>query len=388
MFDLITLGGLTLIVTSFRLQGIMRILFAITGLVLMIIPQTSVQFVLTIINKNVPFPDTVARETFEFTNYPIQRVIYGKSDISKSGDPVQLFNIMKNGMIYNPSVQSLDNGLFVISHRLTNFSALKPRWSIFEKNVSGILLQVIKDPSLRPVSSQIIVVDTAALSKNPPKINDLRLQYYNGIEDTRIIKNDESLYLIGNYYDYNESTNAMIVLKFPLKEFPNMITGPEVIPLTHTPGVREKNWIPFIHNNKVLFVYSIEPHIILTWDEKTGRCKEVCRSSNSRVPDSLRGSSQARIVGDRYWAFVHKKVKLYRYDTYMYAFETTYPFRIKEVTRPFVIEPKSKWNRDVQFVSGFDVVNDECIITYGRQDERSKYFIMKVPELRAMLQPV
>lgn len=375
-------------IASFRLPGIMKTLFAITGLVLMIIPQTSLQFVFTIINKNIPFPDTIARETFEFSNFPINRVIYGKSDTSKGGDPVQLFNNMKNGMIYNPSVQSLDNGLFVISHRLTNFSALKPTWNIFEKYISGILLQVIKDPSTRPILSQVIVVDTAALSKNPPKIDDLCMQYYNGIEDVRIIKNDDSLYLIGNYHDYNENTNAMIVLKIPLKEFPNMITGPEVIPLTYSPGVREKNWIPFIYNNKVLFVYSIEPHVILTWDEKTGQCREACRSSNSRVPASLRGSSQARIVGDRYWAFVHKKVKLYRYDTYMYTFETIHPFRIKEVTRPFVIEPKSKWNRDVQFVSGFDIVNDECIITYGRQDEKSKYFIKRVPELRSMLQPV
>jgi hypothetical protein len=151
----------------------------------------------------------------------------------------------------------------------------------------------------------------------------------------------------------------------------------------------EKNWMPFLWGAELMFIYSVNPHVILKCDRKTGVCTKVAETSNSRVNPKLRGGSQARFYKGQFFAVAHTQVTKWAYLTTIYSFQATPPFRVTGITPSFVIDDvKLEAKSSIQFVSGFDIVNDEAVIAYGQDDCHPKIFRLSMVALLAALEQV
>lgn len=251
--------------------------------------------------------------------------------------------------------------------------------------VSGILLVIKRDIFGPAVINHLIFVDTTGLSTRPVSL--FSDYYVNGLEDVRLVCDSRELHMVGNYYNFDTKKNIMAILSVPISSL--MLTKPlswNFLPLQYQSDKKQKNWIPFNYQNRLLFVYSLEPHVILGYD-KSGICSEIAQTSNSLVIKSFRGGSQAKRWGDYYLAFIHKRYLL-RYETLAYMFEAKPPFAIKYLSKPFILRAKENIQRDVQFVSGFEITQGDIVVTYGSQDRESKIVVITEKTLRDVMQPV
>ena len=72
----------------------------------------------------------------------------------------------------------------------------------------------------------------------------------------------------------------------------------------------EKNWTPFVKDNKLFFIYSYDPLIVLSYDfNSEGVCNIIYKENNVTIPFDfkyIRGSSNLIQLCDEYYiGFVH-----------------------------------------------------------------------------------
>jgi predicted GH43/DUF377 family glycosyl hydrolase len=105
----------------------------------------------------------------------------------------------------------------------------------------------------------------------------------------------------------------------------------------------EKNWVPFVSEGKLFFIYSDFPRVVLEADLETGICREVDRS----VSDwewkwgVVRGGTPGCLIGDSYLTVFHSVLPVRanygeegnlegrNYGMGAYLFEKEFPFRVK-----------------------------------------------------------
>lgn len=163
----------------------------------------------------------------------------------------------------------------------------------------------------------------------------------------------------------------------------------------------QKNWMPFVINEDIYFVYSVNPHVILKYVD--GTCVKIA-TSNNKLPQDLRGGSQIirstkwkKVGSDRhgevkymgedlYIGVVHIRDSTFQYTTYIYAFDVHYPYAVKYITRGFVFGSASSHSKIIQFASGMCRVVENDVpylyITYGENDCTGK--LCKIKEERVM----
>jgi predicted GH43/DUF377 family glycosyl hydrolase len=156
-------------------------------------------------------------------------------------------------------------------------------------------------------------------------------------------------------------------------------------------ALREKNWVPFDCQGKLLLAYSITPHLIfaplLDGSEACEMISLSSQNSNAWNWGTLRGGTPAMKIGEDYLSFFHSSVKMasvhsdaketMHYFMGAYTFSAEPPFALKYISpepifgKNFYQGAKYKpyWGSvNVVFPCGF-VFNDNYIwVTYGRQD--------------------
>jgi hypothetical protein len=188
-------------------------------------------------------------------------------------------------------------------------------------------------------------------------------------------------------------------------------------------GAHQKNWMPFIYQNELYLVYSVNPHIILKChidehDDSKNQLIKVAETHNKNIREDYRGGSQiiyakkwnrrSRPVSnnkfsieeqDKYEAeelfvgIVHvRENQSHRYLTYFYAFECIPPFKIKYITDEFIFGKDGEHLKRIQFVSGLARIYENDIpyyyITYGQDDCDSKLCKIREDTILHFLKPV
>ena len=290
-----------------------------------------------------------------------------------------------------------------------------------------------------------------------------------GCEDARPFIHNDRLYLVCNSTSGENCRREMIIMGFDLLEFLSLPFEPkfaektidagnhdiesrigydlknngkinrkyirEVRPLTIEKLIYEdsrdqKNWMPVIlrdsgnlksnrynddlNRETIHFVYSINPHIILRYDDN--KLTVVAETSNSWLPDNLRGGSQiiwakkwhkrSKPITSKsdsqetsgYWSedllvgLIHTRDGDQAYTTYIYAFGTSYPYKVKYITNGFIFGDKKSHSKKIQFASGLARIVTNGIpyfhITYGENDCTSKLCIMREEIAMGALLPV
>jgi len=207
----------------------------------------------------------------------------------------------------------------------------------------------------------------------------------NGIEDARLFRYKNELWAVANVLGSKEQhdpcVNAMLLFKVgdnqPLKIQPLSITG---VPTSQ----RQKNWCPFEYTSnqqtQLLCEYNINPHIIIDCtkaETNGGVCTKLVSTYNHDIPHKhLSGGACPILLRDMHTQASSGYINVCHnyeitatgkhYYNFIYLFESTPPFSITHMSRPFKIAKGEK----IQFVSGLDYDHStgEVILSYGIDD--------------------
>jgi hypothetical protein len=197
-------------------------------------------------------------------------------------------------------------------------------------------------------SSQVIVKnglyseDTILFNKNMKK----------GYEDPRSILYNGNIYLFVAAINDETKLVEMYITKYKPGEKLDAIK----IKYPFETKVHNKNFMPFISNNKLYFIFSTTPqYIILELEKKnneiTGNTKEIIRrdamtfnikgkESLALTKDCLRGSTKGCLYKNYLYFGIHKAFILYPmkyYANHILVIEKNYPFNIIAISQPFVL---------------------------------------------------
>jgi predicted GH43/DUF377 family glycosyl hydrolase len=230
-------------------------------------------------------------------------------------------------------------------------------------------------------------------------------------QDPRLIACDDELYLVYNNIigPIELEMRRVFIAKVQNENGAFFIEEPEVMLLFEGVNKRmEKNWVPFIWQEKLLLAYSINPHRIFAPLFSGNRCQTLAKTSflNDWEWGELRGGTPALVDEGEYLAFFHsykemssvqsngKKISHYFMGAYTFALDP--PFAITHISdkpivgQKFYREPFYKtWKPlRVVFPGGFICDSDHVWVVYGRQDH--EVWVVKLDKrgLRHSLKPV
>ena len=145
----------------------------------------------------------------------------------------------------------------------------------------------------------------------------------------------------------------------------------------------EKNWMPFVHNDEIYFVYSVLPHVILRFNQKLGKVQKVydehwVPEGWERVRNGMFGNANCARVGDYHLGTFHSKPTR-QYWTGYYFFEAKPPFRPKLIGTQEIFAPhySTETRKSARIAKAFDnvmfpigtlPVGDKLLMSYGEND--------------------
>ena len=168
----------------------------------------------------------------------------------------------------------------------------------------------------------------------------------------------------------------------------------------------EKNWVPFVHENMVHFIYNISPHKVFFRDSfLPHRLQAYDPCENFQLFDELwekkwgriSGGTPARLVNDEYISFFHSRFKqgpIHCYAIGAYTFEKEPPFTITSIT-PHPILFRNMYDSKVEhtsnplvkclFPAGFAFPNNSdttvLYLSIGENDVATKVLTINTSEL-------
>lgn len=339
---------------------------------------------------------------------------------------------------YNPSIFTLngsnlgDGRSIYYVYRVCNFAlcpGTRNRWNsrYRERTLSQTVIETPR--------GDLYLVKHPRLEKLFPNEEEMRFDHQmgkstrrnceQGGEDARPFVIGNKLYLISNATTGYHCRRQMILMQFDLKHLEKNqdqsdgmdenlteISPKKIWQLHYDEGASrdQKNWMPFSVNksnqsnrtsnsSELHFVYSVNPHVILKF-ENDGYCRKVASTWHPDLSEELRGGSQIiRVVKwnlrsrrhldgqpryfaeDLYLGVLHKRDSTFEYTTYLYAFETKHPYRVKYITDGFVFGEHGCHSRKIQFAAGLArIIKPDgayLYITYGENDCTAKLCILK-----------
>ncbi len=155
--------------------------------------------------------------------------------------------------------------------------------------------------------------------------------------------------------------------------------------------IREKNWVPFEYEEKLLLSYSIVPHVVLKpLLDDSQECITVCKSRKCPQWDwgEIRGGTTALKIDEaRYLSFFHSSIimesihsdgkPMTHYFMGAYTFDAKPPFAVSHISPEPIIGKdfyhgknyKPYWKPVVVvFPVGFVFDEESIWVAYGRQD--------------------
>lgn len=211
-------------------------------------------------------------------------------------------------------------------------------------------------------------------------------------QDARVFKYQNDYFLIYNdKLPIEHLCRAMHIAK--LNDQTNKIEYKTILDL-HIQLI-EKNWTPFIFQNKLFLAYSLVPHKIMEMqDPSKNNLKHWLFTNNPCYTRFFwkwgepRGGTSAKLVDGEYLGFFHsnfgknKKKKFYVMGAY--TFQAHPPYKVTKVSKFPIIFGKNKKTR-VYFPTGFIVKKengkDYIYLSYGENDSTSKIAIIDKEKL-------
>lgn len=224
---------------------------------------------------------------------------------------------------------------------------------------------------------------------NAIKYNDI----IKGSEDIRLLIHNDMMYAIATNREYNpQHLNQMELCMTPCNTESNYKIRKNSDSLSKSMGLfkswlhkrvilsfneeedkkPQKNWAPFIHNDKYLLVYSWYPLIILEPDIETGKCSIYHQSTPNVDLRQCRGSSQGFYYNNKLYFIVHEVTDENGKRIYYHRFITLdNNFNVTQVSSIFVIDKPQ-----IEYICGACIKDDNLYISYSIRDLEA--YVMKI----------
>jgi hypothetical protein len=224
-------------------------------------------------------------------------------------------------------------------------------------------------------------IDETLLERTQPNATTAWVQ---GIEDPRLVRWGTGWWFVANSRAIERGGNPAIVLG-QLDDEATEVTS--LTPLTYASSREtEKNWLPFIHNDRLLLLYASDPLIVLEPDLESGRCREVLHDEPPFNFDRYRGSAPPIPYGAGYLYTIHEASYRDNRRIYLHRFvEMDRQFRITRVSRLFHV-----WHTGVEYNCGMCLTQagDSLLLTFSYEDEQCWLLNVPLIEVERMLVPV
>lgn len=290
---------------------------------------------------------------------------------------------------YNPCILFIQGKLFQI-FRLSNFNFCP------------------QSPNLNfyKLKNEIVIVspDRNEIQVRYPIQKKCRLRSPN-YEDPRAFLFWKELVLLVSNPQTKNCHCQMELLFLPLEPLhvsrPFSIYPNRILPLSYHDSHlerNEKNWMPFVYQNDIYFIYSVNPHTILQCCTKTGACIKKFETLNQSIPYGIRGGTAPRLLNEDYWLtfghfyknpFHNRKYSMI-YSSIGYIFENKPPFRIVAMTDEFFLSETKKPNmfgHVIEFLTGLEIRDHMVYLSYGVNDCYSKLVSIPIPQLLTYFKP-
>jgi len=148
---------------------------------------------------------------------------------------------------------------------------------------------------------------------------------------------------------------------------------------------QEKNWMPLVQDDKLKFVYSFDPYVIVEYDATHHRVHPS--ATDLPMPAStIRGGSQLVPYGDGYLAVVHtvhapqvpRAKNVYMHQLALFDRDAR-PVRRSE---PFYFE-----HHGLEFCAGLALWRDTVVLSYGVSDRYPKLALVNKAVVERMVGP-
>jgi tetratricopeptide (TPR) repeat protein len=224
-------------------------------------------------------------------------------------------------------------------------------------------------------------IDESLLERTQPYATTSWVQ---GIEDPRLVRWREGWWFVANSRVIDPRGNPLTLLG-RLDDEAMEVTF--LTPLTYANSREvEKNWLPFVHEDRLLLVYASDPMIVLEPDLDSGRCREVHVEDSSFNVDRYRGSAPPMPYRNGYLYTIHEASYLDNRRIYLHRFvEMDRQFQITRVSRLFHV-----WHTGVEFNCGMCLnhAGDALLLTFSYEEEQSWLLNVPLAEVERMLLPV
>ena len=201
-----------------------------------------------------------------------------------------------------------------------------------------------------------------------------------GVEDLRLVRIGDRWLASGTVRDRNPEQRCEVALMSIDESGINgltVLTGPE-------PDRPQKNWMPFVHDDTLHFVYWCSPTVVLRYDEGTGALTKVADHEGPAVAEGFRGGSPGVPVDDGYVFAVH--------EVRVVDGERTYAHRLVRMSRDLVIDavsPRFCFERSgVEYCAGLAVHGDELLLAVGIGDCEARVYHLPAAAALDLLRPV
>jgi len=197
-----------------------------------------------------------------------------------------------------------------------------------------------------------------------------------GLEDLRLVRWRDAWWFTAGSWAFGPPGHPSLVLG---RLDPTGTRVEHLAPLDYA-GRRpdEKNWLPFVHDDRLLVLYACDPTVILEPDPDSGVCGEVFRAIPEVNLGRYRGSAPPFPFGDGYLFVAHEVTYVDGRRVYLHRFvEMDRGFTIRRASHPFWF-----WRRGVEYSCGacLDHAGSSVLLTASRDDRES--WILSVPRER------
>lgn len=283
----------------------------------------------------------------------------------------------------NPSIHKTENGYKLIC-RSVNYTQTGAK-HFHTNDPQGIFrtrnFLVHYDRSFRKIAQHEIIEDLPR-----ERHRDYILQ---GLEDCRIIDIDGVSWFSCSTFDTNP-TGAIQVTLCEMKEesYEKPVKVETFLPLKGPdPNRHEKNWLPFLHQEELCFVYSSEPFIIYKPNFETGDMIPVLERSHNHDFSRFRGSAAPISFDGGYLMLIHEVVQMPDF-TRCYLHRFVYldsSFTTQKVSKPFTFKHvgveyclSMTWSHD----------GEELIMPIGIEDHEAYLAFVSLKDVRDLLEPL
>jgi len=202
-----------------------------------------------------------------------------------------------------------------------------------------------------------------------------------GCEDCRLVRVGDQWYATATVRDRNPGLVCQMALLH--------LTGSDVTRMvlidSPDPSVHEKNWMPFLVDGALHFLYSSSPTVVLACDPSTGSVETVSERSGPAEARGFRGGSQGLpVLGG--WIFVIHEAALGPGGQRAYlhrVIRLDARFELVGMSEPFAfVEP------GIEFCAGLAERDGVAVLAFGLADRGAYLARVPVEEIVALVRPV